>query len=74
MNTVLGTNLELKRTPSQTVFSRLCFCLPYFIGEVASARSWRMTEGSVFANGDPSVLILEKAEARSTCLNEAGEA
>jgi hypothetical protein len=47
MNTVLDTNLELKRTPSGTVLSRLCFCLPYEIGEVASARSWRMTEGLV---------------------------
>jgi hypothetical protein len=25
-----------------------------------TARSWRMTEGSVYAHHDPSVLILEK--------------
>jgi hypothetical protein len=32
-----------------------------------------LADGSVL-RGDPSVLILEKAEARSTSLNEAGEA
>jgi hypothetical protein len=35
----------------------LCFCLPYFIGEVSFAKTGRMTEGSLYTHGDPSVLI-----------------
>jgi hypothetical protein len=34
---------------------------PLLVGEVASARCWRMTEGSVY--GDPSVLISTRAKA-----------
>jgi hypothetical protein len=40
-NTVLNGVLEL--------------CLPCEVGEVAFARSWRMTEGSLYTHGDPSV-------------------
>jgi hypothetical protein len=36
------------------------FVLSYGIGEVASARSWRMTEGSPCANTDPSVSSITK--------------
>jgi hypothetical protein len=45
---------EYTRAP-QTRSRRRAFCLPCVVGEVASARSWRMTEGSVYTHGDPSV-------------------
>jgi hypothetical protein len=69
------TNTSFSRTTIQKTPSRtrsqdrvwdgvLDLCLPYCIGEVASARFWLMTEGSLYS--DPSVLILGGAEARST--------
>ncbi len=59
---------DLSRTPCWTVFPRITlFSPPLFIGEVASAQSWRMTEGSV-CKGDPSVSRIGKAGARATSL------
>ena len=43
----------------------VAFVLPCEVGEVASARFWPMTEGSMF-EGDPSVSNIGTADVRST--------
>jgi hypothetical protein len=62
-------NLRFKKHRPARIFSRLKntvldgvldVCLPYEIGEVAFARCWRMTEGSLYVRGDPSVSRTKK--------------
>ncbi len=68
---------RIQGTPSSThsrerVYNGVLeLCLPYAIGEVASARSWLMTEGSVY--GDPSVSSLDEPDARATSPINGGD-